>query len=46
MGFFDALSSGYFKTGADGHHLFFPYGAVGRGYVLRSRTNMSGCAGR
>ena len=46
MGFFDALSSGYFKTGADGHHLFFPYGAVGRGYVLRSQDEYERLRGK
>ena len=37
MSYLDALSSSCFKTGADGRHLFFPYGMVGGGYVLRSQ---------
>jgi Ca2+/Na+ antiporter len=35
-GYFNALTSGYFKTGADGRKLFFPWGAMGRGYVIPS----------
>ena len=34
MGYFDALTSSYFKTAADGRKLFFPWGVLGRGYVL------------
>jgi hypothetical protein len=36
MGYFDALTSSYFKDGADGQKLFFPWGAMGRGYALPS----------
>lgn len=36
MGYFDALTSSYFKDGADGQKLFFPWGTVGRGYALPS----------
>jgi hypothetical protein len=36
MGYFDALTSSAFKTTADGGRLFFPYGIIGRGYVLPS----------
>ena len=35
-GYFNALTAGYFKTGADGRKLFFPWGAMGRGYVIPS----------
>jgi hypothetical protein len=34
MGYFDALTSGAFKTTPDGRRLFFPWGALGRGYEL------------
>ncbi len=34
MGFFDALTRGTFKTGQDGRKLFFPWGVLGRGYII------------
>jgi hypothetical protein len=34
MGYFDALTSGAFKTTPDGRKLFFPWGALGRGYEI------------
>ena len=34
MGYFDALTSSAFKTTEDGRRLFFPWGVLGRGYVL------------
>lgn len=34
MGYFDALSSASFKTSHDGRRLFFPWGVLGRGYVI------------
>jgi hypothetical protein len=39
MGYFDALTSGAFKTNPDGRRLFFPYGVIGRGYVLPSEEH-------
>ena len=36
MGYFDALTSSYFKTAADGRKLFFPWGVLGRGYLFDS----------
>jgi hypothetical protein len=36
MGYFDALSSTCFKTAQDGRKLFFPWGVLGRGYVIES----------
>ena len=36
MGYFDGLTSGSFKTAQDGRRLFFPWGYLGRGYVLAS----------
>jgi hypothetical protein len=36
LGFFDALVSSTFKTGADGRKLFFPWGAMGKGYAIAS----------
>ena len=36
MGYFDALTSSAFKTADDGGKLFFPWGTLGRGYVLGS----------
>jgi hypothetical protein len=39
MGYFDALTSGTFKTGQDGQRLFFPWGTLGRGYVIESESD-------
>lgn len=36
MGYFDGLTSGSFKTAQNGQKLFFPWGYLGRGYVLAS----------
>lgn len=36
MGYFDALASVSFKTASDGSRLFFPWGSLGRGYVIAS----------
>jgi hypothetical protein len=38
MGYFDALTSAAFKTKADGQKLFYPYGYLGRGYLIPSET--------
>jgi hypothetical protein len=34
MGYFDALTGSAFKTTPDGRKLFFPWGALGRGYEI------------
>lgn len=34
MGYFDAITSGSFKTAPDGRQLFFPWGVIGHGYVI------------
>ena len=34
MAYFDALTSASFKQDRNGHMLFFPWGTLGRGYVL------------
>jgi hypothetical protein len=39
MGYFDGLTSGSFKTAQDGRRLFFPWGYLGRGYVLASEPD-------
>lgn len=39
MGYFDALTSSYFKPAADGRKLFFPWGVMGKGYVIASEQN-------
>ncbi len=39
MGYFDGLTSGNFKTAQDGRKLFFPWGYLGRGYVLASEQD-------
>jgi hypothetical protein len=36
MGYLDALVAGSFKTTASGQRLFFPWGILGRGYVIPS----------
>src|SRR5262245_19037708 len=36
MGYFDALTSSSFKTTPEGHRLFFPWGVLGRGYIIGS----------
>ncbi len=38
MAAFD-LSSGYFQKGRDGRTLFYPWGALGRGYVVASQRD-------
>jgi len=35
-GYFNALTASYFKTSTDGRKLFFPWGAIGRGYAIPS----------
>jgi hypothetical protein len=37
MGYIDALTSSCFKTAQDGSKLFFPWGTLGRGYVIPSQ---------
>jgi hypothetical protein len=39
MGYFDALTSAYFKTTPDGRKLFFPWGVLGRGYAIDSEQD-------
>jgi hypothetical protein len=39
MGFFNALTSSGFKTGQDGRKLFFPWGVLGRGYIIDSEPS-------
>ncbi len=39
MGYFDGLTSGSFKTAQDGRRLFYPWGYLGRGYVLASEQD-------
>ena len=39
MGYFDALTSSAFKTTPDGRRLFFPWGALGRGYEIGPEQN-------
>jgi hypothetical protein len=39
MGYFDALTTSYFKTAADGRKPFFPCGVLGRGYFLGSERD-------
>lgn len=39
MGYFDALTSGSFKTGEDGRRLFFPWGILGGGYAIGSEES-------
>jgi Ca2+/Na+ antiporter len=34
MGYFDALTTSSFKTTEDGRRFFFPYGTIGRGYII------------
>jgi hypothetical protein len=36
MGYFDAVTSGTFKTTPDGRRLFFPWGVLGGGYSIAS----------
>ena len=39
MGYFDALTSGSFKTTQDGRRLFFPWGVLGRGYSIANEQD-------
>ena len=34
MGYFDALTTSSFKTTDDGRRFFFPYGIIGRGFII------------
>jgi hypothetical protein len=36
MGYFDVLTVGCFKTAQDERKLFFPWGILGRGYIIPS----------
>ncbi len=36
MGYFDGLVSGSFKTDAAGNSVFYPWGIMGKGYILRT----------
>ncbi len=38
MGYFDAITSASFKKSAGGQLLFYPYGILGRGYVVPSEA--------
>jgi Ca2+/Na+ antiporter len=42
MGYFDAISSGSFKTMPDGRRLFFPWGVFGRGYAIPTEAEYDG----
>jgi hypothetical protein len=39
MGYFDAITSSYFKTAPGGQRLFFPWTSWGSGYVLASNED-------
>ena len=39
MGYFEGLNSSSFKTTEDGRRLFFPWGVLGRGYMVGSEEN-------
>jgi hypothetical protein len=45
-GYFNALTSGYFKTARDGRKLFYPWGAMGRGYTIPSQEAYDRLHGR
>lgn len=36
MGYFDGLVSGSFKKDAQGNSVFYPWGIMGKGYILRT----------
>jgi hypothetical protein len=39
MGYFDILINEYFKAAQDGRRLFFPWGILGRGYIIPSERD-------
>jgi hypothetical protein len=39
MSYFEALAAGAFKNDGEGRPLFFPWGAIGAGYVIRSEAD-------
>lgn len=39
MGYFEGLTSSSFKTTEDGRRLFFPWGVLGRGYLVGSEDD-------
>ena len=42
MGYLDAVTSSYLRTGKDGRRLFYPWGAMGRGYVVPTEDEFEG----
>ena len=40
MGYFDGLTARNFKNINDGRTIFFPWGAIGKGYVLESKEQI------
>jgi hypothetical protein len=39
MGYFNALTECCFKTAQDGRKLFFPWGTLGRGYIIETQQD-------
>jgi hypothetical protein len=39
MSYFDALAAGAFKRDGEGRALFFPWGSIGSGYVIRGEDD-------
>ncbi len=39
MGYFDALTSAQFKTTPEGIKIFYPYGYIGRGFIIPTETD-------
>lgn len=38
MGYFDGLTDGQFKKSTTGEIVFYPWGAIGKGYILKSQS--------
>ena len=43
MGYFDGLADVLFKTAPDGRKIFYPYGILGKGYILPDDASYQKC---
>lgn len=46
MGYFDGLTDGAFKTDTQGRQVFYPWGVLGKGYVMRDSEHHESLRGK
>lgn len=46
MGYFDGLTDAAFKTDAAGRYVFYPWGVLGKGYVMRDAAHYESLRGK